>query len=62
MKFTVAFRIQTTSPIITERSLEEENVCTVLYLDIAQAFDKIWHEEIVNKLNKMLPQKASTLS
>jgi hypothetical protein len=29
---------------ITEQSLEEKKVCSTLFLDVAQAFDKVWHE------------------
>ena len=41
---------------VIERSLEEKQVCTVLFLDVAKAFDKVWHEGLLYKLNKMLPK------
>ena len=42
---------------VIERSLEEKQVYTVLFLDVAKAFDKVWHEGLLYKLNKMLPKQ-----
>lgn len=28
---------------ITEKALEEEKICTAVFLDVAQAFNKVWH-------------------
>jgi hypothetical protein len=38
---------------IIERSLEEIKVCSTLFLDVAQAFDKVWHEGLNHKLNRI---------
>lgn len=44
--------------IILDRSgaLEEKHVCSVVFLDVAQAFDKILHIRLMHKLNKMIRQ------
>lgn len=42
---------------IIERTFEENEVCSAVFLDVAQAFDKVWHEGLINKLNKMLPKQ-----
>lgn len=44
-----------------EKALEEKNICSALFLDVAQAFDKVWHVGINNKLKAILPQKLSKL-
>lgn len=41
---------------VIERALEEKQVCSAVFLDVAQAFDKVWHEGLLNKLNKMFPK------
>lgn len=40
-----------------EKALEEKLVCSTVFLDVAQAFDKVWHEGLVHKLNTMLPRQ-----
>ena len=40
---------------IIERALEGKEVCSAVFLDVAQAFDKVWHEGLIYKLNKYLP-------
>jgi len=35
---------------IIENALEETKVCSAVFLDVAQAFDKVWHEELNYKL------------
>lgn len=40
---------------IIEKALEGEEVCSIIFLDVSQAFDKVWHEGLLYKLNKFLP-------
>ena len=44
-----------------ESSLEMEQVCSVVFLDIAQAFDKVCHEGLKYKLRKLLPTQFSAI-
>lgn len=39
-----------------EGSLEEGNYCVSVFLDVSQAFDKIWHPGLLLKLYRVLPQ------
>jgi len=36
-------------------SLEERALCTAVFLDVAQAFDKVWHIGLLYKLKPSLP-------
>ena len=38
-----------------EKALEERKYCNVAFLDVAQAFDRVWHQKLTYKLSKMLP-------
>lgn len=40
-----------------EKSLEENLICSTMFLDVAQAFDKVWHEGLINKINGVLPRQ-----
>lgn len=40
---------------IIEKALEGNEVCSAIFLDVAQAFDKVWHEGLLYKMNKMMP-------
>lgn len=42
---------------IVEKALEEKQVCSALFLDVAQAFDKVWHKGLEFKLHKDLPRQ-----
>jgi hypothetical protein len=46
---------------IIEKSLEERKVCSAIFLDVAQAFDKVWHEGLKHKMNCLLPKQYSQL-
>ena len=37
------------------KSLESKKYCSVVFLDVQQAFDKVWHEGLLFKLKKLLP-------
>ena len=38
-------------------SLEQKKVCASVFLDIEQAFDKVWHQGLLYKLRKQLPDQ-----
>lgn len=38
-------------------SLEEKKYCSAVFLDIAQAFDKVWHEGLNYKIKTLLPKQ-----
>lgn len=41
---------------VIEKVFERKEVCSAVFLDVAQAFDKVWHEGLLFKLNKFLPR------
>lgn len=46
---------------VIEKSLEGKKVCSSVFLDVAQAFDKVWHEGLKYKLYKLLPRQYASL-
>ena len=42
---------------LIEKSLEEKQVCTAVFLDVAQAFDKVWHCGMEYKIHRDLPEE-----
>lgn len=40
---------------ILHRTFEEKKYCSAAFLDITQAFDKVWHPGLLYKLKKLLP-------
>lgn len=44
-----------------EKALEGRKVCSAIFLDVAQAFDKVWHEGLILKLKRLLPKQYSKL-
>lgn len=44
-----------------EETLEKKKVCSAIFLDVAQAFDKVWHEGLVYKLKMQLPIQYTSL-
>lgn len=42
---------------VIEKALEERKVCSSLFLDVSQAFDKVWHEGLLYKLQRDLPKQ-----
>ena len=38
-----------------ERELEEKQICSAVFVDVAQTFDKLWHTGLILKSHKMLP-------
>jgi hypothetical protein len=37
------------------KSLEEKTLCTVVFLDVAQAFDKVWHTGLMYQIKNIFP-------
>ena len=46
---------------VIEQALEEKKVCSAIFLDVAQAFDKVWHEGLNHKLKLLLPVQYSKI-
>ena len=46
---------------ILEKALEEKRICSTIFLDVAQAFDKVWHRGLEYKLERDLPKHFSKL-
>lgn len=40
---------------IAERAIENKLVCSAVFLDVGQAFDKVWHQGLLTKLHNDLP-------
>ena len=40
---------------VIEKVFERKEICSTVFLDVAQAFDKVWHEGLILKLNRFLP-------
>lgn len=46
---------------IIENAIENKQVCSGIFLDVAQAFDKVWHEGLNFKLTKLLPHDLAKI-
>ena len=46
---------------ITEHALEEKKVCSAIFLDVTQAFDKVWHKGLNCKLRTVLPKQNAEI-
>lgn len=42
---------------VIEKSLESKQICSTIFLDVAQAFDKVWHQGLEFKLHRDLPEQ-----
>lgn len=43
------------------QGLEEQQFCSGAFLDVAQAFDRVWHDGLLIKLARLLPSNICTL-
>jgi hypothetical protein len=46
---------------IIERAYEENKICSAIFLDIALAFDMVWHVGLINKLKNTLPRQFTQI-
>lgn len=46
---------------MVEEAVEEKKICTTIFLDVAQAFDKVWHQGLEYKLRRDLPRQYSDI-
>jgi hypothetical protein len=46
---------------IIENKLEEKKICSAVFLDVAQAFDRVWHEGLNYKLRTILPKQYTEI-
>jgi len=37
------------------RAYEERKFCSAIFIDVKEAFDRVWHAGLLNKLSKLLP-------
>lgn len=45
-----------------QRCFQEKKYCSAAFLDISQAFDKVWHKGLLFKLKKLLPHPFYMIS
>ena len=43
------------------KAFEDRKYCSAVFLDISQAFDKVWHPGLIQKIQKTLPLRYFTL-
>jgi hypothetical protein len=44
-----------------EQAIEEKKICTTVFLDVSQAFDRVWHKGLEYKLRSLLPKQYSNI-
>jgi hypothetical protein len=42
---------------IINKALEDRQYCTAVFLDVSQAFDKVWHQGLLLKIKQTLPSR-----
>jgi hypothetical protein len=40
---------------VIEKTFESKRVCSTVFLDVVQAFDRVWHNGLLHKLRSTLP-------
>lgn len=43
------------------KAFEEKKYCSAIFLDVAQAFDKVWHEGLLYKIKEIFPENIYKL-
>lgn len=46
---------------VIEKAFEDKKYCPAVFLDVSQAFDRVWHQGLIYKMSKMLPQNYCQL-
>lgn len=46
---------------IINKTFEDKSYCAAAFLDVSQAFDKVWHQGLLYKLKKNLPETIYTI-
>lgn len=46
---------------VIEKALEDNKICATIFLDVAQAFDRVWHQGLEYKLEKYLPSQMAQI-
>lgn len=46
---------------IVNKTFEEKKYCSALFLDVSQAFDKVWHEGLLFKIKMNVPDSMFTI-
>lgn len=44
-----------------EEAFNNNNICSGLFIDVAQAFDKVWHQGLIYKIHRYLPNEYSAI-
>lgn len=46
---------------VIENALEKKQICSGIFLDVAQAFDRVWHKGLIYKLHRDIPWQYAML-
>lgn len=46
---------------LIRETFESKQYCSALFIDISQAFDKVWHEGLIYKISTLLPENVHKL-
>jgi hypothetical protein len=54
----ICYRVESCNSGLRQKiCLEEKEVCSATFLDVAEAFDKVWHEGLNHKLRTILTKQ-----
>jgi ribosomal protein S20 len=60
-KHSMTDQLNRITTMIKKKTLGGKKVCSTIFLDVAQAFDKVWHEGLFHKIEQLLPAEYSQL-